>query len=418
MTRRSRGVPAGRARRSDLLTVLGLSRTRLHPADLLREAAISVLRYPGRSLLTAIGTVLGVAAFVAVFGLTSTVSQQVSAAFDTRRATEVLVQAEDAAAPSSWHSPTAVERLTRLNGVQHAGRRVTLPETSITRGAHDDTRKVTVKVMGLDARALQVVAPSVRAGRSFDRFHDNESARVVLLPSVIAAQLQITRTGVAVYIDGQPFTVMGILETVQRRPEVLLSAVIPFGAAETMITDLTGTVERDVLIQTAPGAAQIIGRQAPYALSPQAPEAVRAIAPPDPRTLRREVERNVVRSSLMVSVIALVVGAVSIGNTATAGVAARTAEIGLRRAIGGRPRHVFAQLLCETSALGGLGGLAGAALGVAVTVAVSMWNGWAPVLELRVAVLAIAVSAAAGLLAGMAPAIRAIRISPVAALQQ
>ena len=64
------------------------------------------------------------------------------------------------------------------------------------------------------------------------------------------------------------------------------------------------------------------------------------------------------QTSLVLSLIALVMGAVSIANAATASIAARIPEIGLRRAIGARPVHIFAQLVGETTALGALGGAA------------------------------------------------------------
>jgi len=117
-------------------------------------------------------------------------------------------------------------------------------------------------------------------------------------------------------------------------------------------------------------------------------------------------------------VIALVIGAVSIGNAATAGISVRTAEIGLRRAVGGRPAHIFAQLIGETTMLGALGGVLGALVGVCVTSATSLWNGWAPVIDVRIALLASLCCATAGLLAGLLPAARAMRIQPVAALQR
>jgi putative ABC transport system permease protein len=172
-----------------------------------------------------------------------------------------------------------------------------------------------------------------------------------------------------------------------------------------------------VIIKTAPGAAQLIGSQAALALLPTAPSELAAIAPPDPKTLRREIEGNVTRLSLILSVVALAIGTISIGNAATAGIAARTPEIGLRRAVGAKPLHVFVQLLGETTMLGALGGFIGAVTGVVVTVSVAVINRWTPVIDLRAALLASAGGAVAGLLAGLLPALRAMRIQPVAALQ-
>lgn len=255
------------------------------------------------------------------------------------------------------------------------------------------------------------------AGRLYDDFHEREDAPVVLVPSTLSESLGISRVGVAVFIGDRALTVIGIFDDVARRPETLVGLVIPVGVAR-QLEPVTGGGQWDVLISTAPGAAQLIARQAPYALLPEAPAELKAIAPPDPRTLRREVEENVTRSSVSVSVIALLIGSVSIANAATAGIGARIGEIGLRRAVGARRTHIFVQLLAETTALGTVGGLAGVVVGLLVTVSVALVNSWAAVLDWRAALFASGISAACGLAAGFWPAIRATRISPVAALQR
>ncbi|SDJ02571.1 putative ABC transport system permease protein [Lentzea albidocapillata subsp. violacea] len=385
----------------------------MRPADLVREALLSVTRFPGRSMLTALGTVLGAAAFVSTLGLVSTLGQQVSASFDVRRATEVLVQPQDQGADTGWQSEKSLQRLRELNGVRAAGPRVLLDERPTTRAIGVPVQGV--RLMGVDPPALRVIGPALAEGRLFTEYDERNALRIVLLPRSVADQLGVTRTQAAVFIDNEAYTVAGIFDDVTRRPEALTAALVPFRTAGKLTS---ANPKRDVIIETAPGAAQQIAHQAPLALKPEAAEALRSIAPPDPKTLRREIEDNVTRSSLMVSLVTLVIGTVSIGNAATASIATRTAEIGLRRAVGGRPAHVFAQLLAETTVLGALGGAVGAFLGVCVTSAVSLWNGWTPVIDLRLALVASAVCAAAGLVAGLVPAARATRIQPVAALQR
>lgn len=102
---------------------------------------------------------------------------------------------------------------------------------------------------------------------------------------------------------------VGIFDDVARRPELMLSVLIPASVAETFDTEQAG---RDVIVETVPGAAQLVGDHAPLALRPEGPTSLRAITPPDPRTLRRAIESSVTRSSLMPWVIALIIGAVSI----------------------------------------------------------------------------------------------------------
>lgn len=404
-----------------------LQPARLRVGDLVREATLSVLRHPRRSLVTVIGTILGAAVFVASLGLGSTLRQQVSSAFDARRATEVLVEAEDGKPPASWLDDTALSRLRRLNGVVAAGRRITLGDHPMRRGIDTGQPAVAVPILGAEPAAVAVIEPRVRQGRSFDDFHERRAIPVVLLSGSVARQLGINRTGIAVFLDGNAYTVMGIYDDVVRRPEAMAAVIVPYSVAAKLSRATAeaegpekaeGSQKRDVLIKTAAGAAQLIGRQAPTALRPEAPTDLRAIAPPDPRTMRRDIEASITDSTALISAVALLIGTVSIGNAATAGIAARTPEIGLRRAVGARRRHIFLQLILETAALGALGGVVGVLLGVLTTAVVSLVNGWVPVIEVRSALGACLASSVAGLLAGLIPAARAVRIPPVQALQR
>jgi putative ABC transport system permease protein len=412
------------------LTDLGLAKPRLRSRDLVREAFVSVAGHPARSLITAVGTVLGTAAFVATLGLSSTASHQVSESFDLRRATEVMVRpaggsdatgeqaATNAEQPPSWQTSEAMSRLRRLNGVQAAGRRLSLPEQPIRRALGTSAGEVQAQVVGVDSDAFDAIEPHVMLGRTFDSFHDRAAIPVVLLPTNVARNLGINRVGVAVFIADRAYTVIGIFDDVVRRPESLVSVLMPFSVTQPLVGAAGEQVKRDIVIKTAAGAAQLISGQATLALAPENPALLQALAPPDPRTLRREIEGSVTRLSLILSIVALAVGTVSIGNAATAGITARIPEIGLRRAVGARRRHIFGQLLAETTMLGALGGLIGAIAGVLMTVTVALLNRWQPVIDIRLAALASAAGALAGLLAGLLPGWRATRIQPVSALQR
>ncbi|MHA7264095.1 ABC transporter permease [Arthrobacter sp. TMN-37] len=122
--------------------------------------------------------------------------------------------------------------------------------------------------------------------------------------------------------------------------------------------------------------------------------------------------------SLLANLVALIAGSVSIGNSATATMAQRIPELGLRRALGARRSGIFAQLLGETTFLGMLGGAAGALLGVTATIGVALVNGWVPLIEITIVAVATGAGCAAETLAGILPALRATRISPTEALSR
>jgi putative ABC transport system permease protein len=95
----------------------------------------------------------------------------------------------------------------------------------------------------------------------------------------------------------------------------------------------------------------------------------------------------------------------------------RIREIGVRRPVGARRRHIVAQFLTETTVLSILGGLLGVAAGLAVAVAQPHPTAQRTVVSYPAAALALAISALVGILAGLGPANQAAGPDPAAALR-
>jgi putative ABC transport system permease protein len=406
--------------------------TRLSVRDAADEAVAAMLARPARAALTVLGTLLGVAAFVAVLGLTATTSGQISKRFTALAATEVVVEdaPADPALADPAFPPDTEARLTRLNGVQAAG-----IHWHATLGSDDSKTEISARPPSIRRKpgeSLTVVAASpgyldaihatVRAGRLYDMFHQKERQRVALLGEAAAHRLGIVRLDhqPAVFIGDTALTVIGIIEDVRRHPETLLSVLVPSSTATSLWGEPGGREGQPpkVLIETRLGAAQLIGGQAAVAIRPDQPERFKVTAPPDPKQLRKQVDTDLGELFLALAGICLVIGAVGIANTALVAVLERTAEIGLRRSLGARGRHVAAQFLSESAALGLLGGLIGTCVGVCTVVVVSLARHWTPVLEPMTVLPAPIVGALTGLLAGLYPAWRASRIEPAEALRR
>lgn len=173
-----------------------------------------------------------------------------------------------------------------------------------------------------------------------------------------------------------------------------------------------------MIVETRLGAAKVVAQQLPLALRPDAPNRFRAIAPPDPQALRGSVTADLNALFMLLAAITLVIGGVSIANTTFVAVLERTSEIGLRRSLGARPRHIAAHFLAESAALGTLGGLVGTSLGVAVVVFVALAQEWTAVLQPWTVLPAPAAGTLVGVAAGLYPAIRAAKVEPVEALRR
>ncbi|GGT13916.1 hypothetical protein GCM10010222_64920 [Streptomyces tanashiensis] len=403
----------------------GIEPSRFHWRDLVSESTAGLLQRPARAALTALGTVLGVGSFVAVLGLTATAASQIDARFSDLSATEVTVQDisgehtefEDLAFPGD-----ADQRVERLNGVAHGGVlwTVQLGEGQEVRSAPVAGAGAAsqIQVVAASSGALLAAGPSVREGRVYDRWHDTTRQRVAVIGVGMAARLGITtlETQPALFIGDEAFSVIGILDDTERKADLLLSVIVPRSTAQ----EIWGPPKdgAEMLVSTRVGAAQQVAGEVPVAVRPDHPEYLRAVPPPDPRTLRSGVSGDLGQLFLVLAAVCLFIGSVGIANTTLVAVMERTGEIGLRRALGARGRHVLAQFLTESGVLGALGGLIGTSLGVTVVVGVAMAREWTPVIQPTTVVAAPVIGLVTGLLAGLYPAWRASRIQPVEALRR
>nr|WP_144016980.1 ABC transporter permease [Beutenbergia cavernae] len=391
------------------------------------EATHGIGARPGRLFLTILGTVLGICALVVTMGMAQTGAGQIARQFDAVAATQVVVEPastttmggeQRARAQLPWDSP---ERVARLAGVEAAalladvdtgGAQVTaVPVTDPTA-----PRVASPPVVAASADLLPAVRGNLGTGRFFDAGHDARADRVVVLGAAAAERLGVNRVDSqpSIFIGSRSYTVIGILEDVARRRDLVDAVILPLGTAR---ADFGLTAPKELQIRITVGAGSVVARQAPIALAPNTPENIEVQAPASGGGLQENVQADVNAIFLALGGLALLVGGLGIANVTLLSVMERVGEIGLRRALGATRRQIAAQFIVESVVIGLLGGLIGAALGVFAVVGVSALQRWTPILDLRMALGSALLGGLIGLVAGAYPAIKAASLEPVAALR-
>jgi putative ABC transport system permease protein len=390
--------------------------SRLRLPDAITLATVGLRARRLRSALSALGIAIAIAAVVAVLGI-----------------------AESAKAELITQLGEQGNLLTVASGQSVNGREVPLPVTAEpmiarippvrTVTAVGGVRNVTVRrsaaipaaqTGGMNVLAAQPSLPAAVSARLLlGRYLDPAADRypLTVLGHEAARILGIGSLAVPtqVYLGEHYFTVVGVLAPVAVAPELDVAALISFRNAEEMF-GRTGGPSR-IYLRADPDQVAEVASVLTATTAPDGEPDVQVLRPSDLLVARIAAKGTFVGLFLGLGSIALLIAGVGIANIMVISVLERRGEIGLRRALGARRRHVAAQFLLESTLLAAIGGVLGIALGVLAT-AVAARLGGDP-LAIPPAGLAAGLGAAllVGALAGLYPAARAARLSPAEALR-
>jgi putative ABC transport system permease protein len=394
----------------------------LRTADLSREALIGISSRPGRSLLTMLGALVGVSAFAAVIGLANTTRAQVNGQFNQFAATEVVIS-DTESQPDTLAFPANTEQLlSRLRGVTSSGvlfQASTPQAPGVTRLAPGPGQHAanSIEVAGATPGVFRVAQGALTAGRYFDGADSQEGGMVTVLGSAAAAQLHIGDISAepAVFIDGVPFTVVGILKSVRREPSLLQEAIVPAATAVRLWGVPSGS---DAIIAVRPGSASVVAGEAPIAIAPADPSRLAAVSASGALPLQSAVNGDLSELLLLAGIISLGLGMIGIASVTLTSVLERYYEIGVRRALGATRRQIITQFLAESVILGTIGGIAGTCLAVIAIVLIAGQQHWLAVFTPGTIAPDPLIGSIAGCLAGIYPAVRAGNLDPVEALRR
>nr|WP_323373835.1 ABC transporter permease [Plantactinospora alkalitolerans] len=392
-----------------------MPRSRLRARDLLPTGTLGLRSRKLRALLSGLGIAIGIASIVSVLGVTRSSQSHLLAQID-QLGTNLLTVANgtDRNGAEARLPTSATPMIRQVPDVLSVAPTAKLSNTDIYRNDRVPTGQTGGRaVRACDASLLATLDGSLLTGT----FLDSGPYPVTVLGYEAATTLGIDDVSASprVWLGNHWYTVVGILKPFPLAPEIDQSALVSFASAERLL-GYDGHPSRLYLRADPDHVDDVVDLLAGTA-NPVDPARVEVSRPSEALTAQLAVKEAGAGLFLGLSAIALLVGAIGIANVMVISVLERRTEIGLRRALGAARGHVAAQFLTESLVLSILGGGAGVLLGTAVTMAMSASRGWSVLIPPEALWGGIVVSVAAGMLAGLYPALRAANVPPTDALR-
>lgn len=396
-------------------------RSRLRLADALRTATVGLRARKLRAALSGLAVAVGIAAVIAVLGITQSSESALVAEIDQVGTNMLTVtNGQDLSGQEVELPAQAPAMIGRAAGITNVAPTAELSRFSVFR-----TDKMPgyatngLALRGCDTSLLAATGATIRQGMFLTAVASRYP--VAVLGYTAAVALGVTQPGARIWVTGDGgvtghwLAVEGILNPVPLASELDGSVLTGFAVAAALF-GYDGHPSRIYVRTVTDQTEQAAGLLAPSAW-PEHPDQVQVSRPSDALTARIAVRNSQTTLFLGLGSIAILAGALGIANVMVISVLERRREIGLRRALGAARSHVGGQFLVEAVLLSLAGGICGIALGSAVTAAVATAHGWSATLPAAGLAEGLAAAAAVGALAGCYPAVRAARLSPVDALR-
>jgi putative ABC transport system permease protein len=383
-----------------------------------------------RSMLTALGIIIGVASVVAMVavgnGAQARITKQVSAL--GQNLLTVFSGSKNSGGVSGGLGSASTITLADAEAMAREVPDVVAvsPEDSSTQQAIANGHNWSTTVVGESENHLKIRSWKLAAGSMFDGRDVRSAAKVAVIGSKTANELfgPLNPIGQSIRLNKIPFTIIGLLESKGAGMGGMNQddrIIIPYTTAMKRITG--DKYLRSVNIQIDSAERMEIAQQQITSLLRQRHRITQGSADDFNIFNQKEIADTVNSISLVVTLllgsvagISLVVGGIGIMNIMLVSVTERTREIGIRIAVGAEPGDIRLQFLIEAITLSLLGGLIGVLCGVGASHLVGMVADFQAIVSTGSIILAFSVSSVIGIFFGFYPAHKAAALDPIVAL--
>jgi len=399
------------------MTTAPLAPSRLLPADVLGVGSIGLRTRRLRAALSAIGIAIGIAAIVAVLGISASSQADLLATIDRLGTNLLTVQAGQSFFGASSKVPrTATAKVGAMPNVTATGAVYTISNATVLRTSYVNPNQTSgITVDASDLTLPHTLSATMASGHFL-------TAAEAQYPTVVLGAVAARRLGLPsaegtpqVDINGTNYLVVGIMKPVTLDATLDSAALIGLPVARRLFgTDPNPTT---IYLRTKDSKVDQVRSLLPATANPENPQQINVSRPSDALEARAAAKGAFTSLLLGLGAVALLVGGVGIANVMVISVLERRSEIGLRRALGATRRHISAQFLTESLLLSAMGGVAGALLGALATWIYSASRGQPTVVPALALLGGVAAALLIGAVAGLYPSLRAARLSPTEALR-
>jgi putative ABC transport system permease protein len=403
--------------------------------ETLRLAVRALGRNTMRSFLTALGIIIGVGAVIAMVAIGEGAKARVEASFAAMGTNLLIVMSGSSSSRGvfggagslptlTWEDLRAIQ--TEVPGVRHAA-----PSLRTTTQVVSEEQNWTTSVSGITPEYFELRSWPMSSGAAFTSSDVDAGSKVCVLGQTVVEKLygpSADPVGQAVRISNMPFQVVAVMARKgqsamgQDYDDAVFIPVSTFRAkiqgglknyiAGSIFVGATSSAETARVERAIRGLLRERHR-----LPPEADDDFQVRNLTEIAGAQQEGTQTLTTLLASIAAVSLLVGGIGIMNIMLVSVTERTREIGVRMAVGAKPRHILAQFLVEALVLSVLGGAAGVGLGVLAAQQLATRFDWPVLIRPDIVAVALGFSAVVGIAFGLYPAHRASRLDPIEALR-